>query len=662
MVNHKLQLQPSRRQRTIGPGVEAARASTACTHCRRRKIKCSGEIPCRYCTKRGFSCTFPENGRKKLYPVQYVQQLEATASTACQSQEVLSSGLQNPESVVQAPGFLQDTGNPQTPTGSVSELRSLAIAQEPMDVSDSLTDNTSDTGNGHENENSHEGGQGFAPDTVASSNLHFSSQISRLRTVNSHPERNSQNPPSDGDKSSTTDIYGLGQLRDQSTPLNLRWPSLAEAHELLDIVLKSVGKLQHLIEPRMTSDRLSLTYQGSPPPTSSNDLWYNKLLMIDDAYAYAGTALKLAITSGMARTRDMQVMTRSERTHRNRLWWTIYMQERRLAAATGHPVSISDVAIGTFLPTDCPGFESSVALNMNIKLARITGQTMHAIYGRGNLSAGSYICRVNKILANLLDVAQAFPSEYTIHLSGRPKVSRVPSTLHLMLYQLGSSDRPPSTSQVLSFGKFSDACIEAAGHCLKLLEAMLDTELIAIFGFFDLDAAFSAAFVFVLVESIYSHTQKIDATSGIQRASSIMQFLAAKGNMAAARRRTDIERMCHHLGIDVSRIPEDQAVRQERHEHIADEHGGEGGYDHHDAGPGQTMSSIIQDEANITPEDSCHFDWAKAAATFFDQLTGLSHGEGGIITTGFSLDDFALTGGVEADWADFHTQLAPKDP
>jgi hypothetical protein len=29
-----------------------------------------------------------------------------------------------------------------------------------MDVSDSLTDNTSDTGNGQENENSHEGGQG----------------------------------------------------------------------------------------------------------------------------------------------------------------------------------------------------------------------------------------------------------------------------------------------------------------------------------------------------------------------------------------------------------------------------------------------------------------------------------------------------------------------
>jgi proline utilization trans-activator len=123
-------------------------------------------------------------------------------------------------------------------------------------------------------------GAGFAPDTVASSSLHFSSQISRLRTVNSHPERNSQNPPSDGDMSSTTDIYGLGQLRDQSTPLNLRWPTLAEAHELLDIVLKSVGKLQHLIEPRMTSDRLSLTYQGSPSPRSSNDLWYNELLMI----------------------------------------------------------------------------------------------------------------------------------------------------------------------------------------------------------------------------------------------------------------------------------------------------------------------------------------------------------------------------------------------
>jgi hypothetical protein len=188
-----------------------------------------------------------------------------------------------------------------------------------------------------------------------------------------------------------------------------------------------------------------------------------------------------------------------------------------------------------------------------------------------------------------------------------------------------------------------------------------------------LDAAFSAAFVFVLVESIYPHTQKIDATSGIQRASDIMQFLAAKGNMAAARRRTDIERMCHHLGIGISRIPEDQAVRQERYEYIADEHGGEGGYDHHDSGPGQTMISSFQDEADITPEDSCHFDWAKAAATFFDQregnlmnsqdlVTGLAHGEGGIITTGFSLDEFTFTGVVEEDWADFRNQLAPKDP
>lgn len=42
----------------------------------------------------------------------------------------------------------------------------------------------------------------------------------------------------------------------------------------------------------------------------------------------AGMGLRLAVSNGMASDESGKGMRPSERTHRNRLFWTIYMQER----------------------------------------------------------------------------------------------------------------------------------------------------------------------------------------------------------------------------------------------------------------------------------------------------------------------------------------------
>lgn len=49
---------------------------------------------------------------------------------------------------------------------------------------------------------------------------------------------------------------------------------------------------------------------------------------------------------------------------------------RRLAAATGQPMSIRDDTITTKTPGKSPGFTAPDALNVNIRLARVTGQIM----------------------------------------------------------------------------------------------------------------------------------------------------------------------------------------------------------------------------------------------------------------------------------------------
>jgi proline utilization trans-activator len=56
----------------------------------------------------------------------------------------------------------------------------------------------------------------------------------------------------------------------------------------------------------------------------------------------AGVALRLAMSNGLSRDDATVQMKRSEKTHRNRLWWTIYMQERSFI----HPgyVAFSDLS------------------------------------------------------------------------------------------------------------------------------------------------------------------------------------------------------------------------------------------------------------------------------------------------------------------------------
>lgn len=67
------------------------------------------------------------------------------------------------------------------------------------------------------------------------------------------------------------------------------------------------------------------------------------------------------------------------------------------------------------------------------------------------------------------------------------------------------------------------------------------------FGFFDLDALFSAAFVFVLTEKI-TPRQPTDP-SGIRSAVSLMDWLSTCGNKVATKRLADIYQMCSHLNI-----------------------------------------------------------------------------------------------------------------
>lgn len=81
---------------------------------------------------------------------------------------------------------------------------------------------------------------------------------------------------------SPDDVYNL-ELRESSHQTKIstvNWPSEEEAHELFNSVLTSIGSLQHLIDPRSFSDKLSNFYDRGMDRSFTDNLCYVEILMV----------------------------------------------------------------------------------------------------------------------------------------------------------------------------------------------------------------------------------------------------------------------------------------------------------------------------------------------------------------------------------------------
>ncbi|KAK1676112.1 hypothetical protein BDP55DRAFT_693760 [Colletotrichum godetiae] len=299
----------------------------------------------------------------------------------------------------------------------------------------------------------------------------------------------------------------------------------------------------------------------------------------DDAYLHSNTALRLAISHGMHRANTCQNLRRSESVHRNRLWWSIYMQERRLCAAGGFPMSIEDYAITTKPPYEVLGFPSATALGVNVLAARITGKITATIYSQRGDPEATFINNVQDILHSLYEVEKTMPSEYSMEIkhsglivAGRPFMeaaiteSRTSSSLHISVYSavihtvrpillyMARNSRDPerngSHSDVSpALVRLAEICIETASKTLVILQELQKREILAKNAFLDLDATFSVGFVFVLVEAI--NPGNILGHKGIDGSRAILRYLVALGNRPAASRLAELDQMCTHLALPV---------------------------------------------------------------------------------------------------------------
>ncbi|GKT58213.1 fungal specific transcription factor domain-containing protein [Colletotrichum tofieldiae] len=306
----------------------------------------------------------------------------------------------------------------------------------------------------------------------------------------------------------------------------------------------------------------------------------------EEAYLYISSALRLATTHGYHRKSGTHHLLQSERVHLNRLWWTVYMQERalkfvdlgldrRLAAATGNPSSILDDVIEVDMPTDSPGFPPALPLRTNIKIARVTGRILSTIYGPGTHPEETFVPNVQDIVQSLYWIAKEIPGELSPNSSDSPSVEgdvslRTSAYLHMMLYQLRKAilltirpvmlhvsklifDEESGSDLQLGaspLGRLSRTCSEAARRLLGVLMSLRKRNILTTFGFFDLDAIFSAAFIMILtliIDSSCEESQKLAPRPGLPEALEILDYLVGRGNDFALQRAREVRRMRDHL-------------------------------------------------------------------------------------------------------------------
>ncbi|KAG5655305.1 hypothetical protein KAF25_010457 [Fusarium avenaceum] len=408
---------------------------------------------------------------------------------------------------------------------------------------------------------------------------------------------------------------------DPSALANLqRWPSEEEAQDLFELVIINFGVSHQLFDIRSVSENISRLYYNTANNISLQGLWFVQVLFIlaigrllqagagegdevpgsalfnegkkhlpqmdeirgekissielyglgatflqisdrkEEAYLYASTALRLAISYGLHRKDRIESHSRFDAVHYNRLWWSTYMQERRLAAAGGFPASITDESITAPLPADVVGFPSAAPIRVNVQTAQIPSLTISTVYSQTKKSESGFSKEVQNIFHCLNDIESMISPDSTLTMSssglfiaGRPfnavspTHAKTSSSHYLVIHQatmlairpilLHLARKNHHPNEVQNMGQTSQVLasrgIEATKKSLVILQNLRETELLSKNTFMELDVLFSSGFMFVLLQAIHPGTGH--GRVELEQTRELLEYLVGVGNRAAAK-------------------------------------------------------------------------------------------------------------------------------
>lgn len=278
---------------------------------------------------------------------------------------------------------------------------------------------------------------------------------------------------------------------------------------------------------------------------------------------YSGMAVRLSTCLGLHRSLPQSSsLSPTEREHRIRLWWTVYVFDRSTCSKLGQPLTIHDADIDVEMPSsECFTPDNNPQklghpdhLIAHINLARITGRIMCDIYGPSSKAkAGRFVQNVRAILQELRKWDAHVPASLRWRQEGGVARSTASLQLHfnqciilttrpILLYVLKVRNPFANPRDITTSGEgepvpisdttrsLADSCISAARTSNSILSQLFVENALATCGYFDAHHLFASTLVLIISAITSPNSSDSDA---VQTAFHLLMIMKNNGNAAA---------------------------------------------------------------------------------------------------------------------------------
>ncbi|GIC86025.1 putative C6 transcription factor [Aspergillus udagawae] len=588
------------------------RTSNACQRCRARKVKCSGTLPCDKCRNRQQACVFEED-RKIVVSEELFLSLkrkvgeleDSRTSTPSKRPRFVEGHASNSESSgsKEAPQSVSEPCGIGTPEQQELNRHDERFASNPLVSPSTYVKNSGRT-------------QRAWLLLGPTSTWSFSRRV--LSTIQTRLNPTSTKPiplAVDGDayqihwrQASSEEIPDISGLppRDQAIyMLNTVHFHFGHPYQLFDeegfarnleefynnasakvqesrlwyvqfLVVLAFGEA--LLAPvRRASNTASWTKYFSRamsllPDTTA--LWQDPLLAIevlalialylhsvdmrDSAYCYIGHAMRMALVEGLHRALPVDQLGQKRVERCTKVWWTVYILDRKFSSLIGSPASVNDEDVTTVLwdPMTCS--QETAALSLHVKITQVITRVLNTVYSANGKLGGAFLHGIRSILHEMTDLSRELEEVFAYRfsssvdtLSGTATrltlschsciiVTARPLILSLLWERLSCfKDGDVFRSLSSPIRTLIQACTESALRSLKILTALRDQNLLETFLPFDLENLFSSFFILSLISAVLPGS--IPDHSYRDMGFSLLDEMIARGNRVAQLRRSEIE-------------------------------------------------------------------------------------------------------------------------
>ncbi|KAK1994954.1 fungal-specific transcription factor domain-containing protein [Colletotrichum falcatum] len=530
--------------------------STACRRCHSRKVKCSGDQPCRNCRQagKGAECTYPRRNRQVKVRQSYIdglldeiQRLRSQAAqhascSACARDDVVTQSGSRAGNRAMTPSSGRGNDNEEALAAAAAALearpwfinanvfRTPILIGEVADAAFStrIRQVISDP---FAPQPRHMLRVNYAPDTelmslvksdtawptpsrsrflveVALKYVARRYHVVRRSRVMENLEQSIHNP-SWGDlmlRSKLWALFAIGELYStRSIPSEKEFPGMA--------YFAKASRILGVLDERPGTDSIEIMLLLSFYSLALNRRY--------SAFVMSGTAMRMAIVIGLhLNIPESQLRDPDLREHRKRLFWTAYIFDRVWASKLGHPTAIQDSDIGIDLPSEPVAgqrfgrdFGDTAYHIASLRLAALVTKTVRSIYAQRNQGDATLSTRVQQALKDLrswvedlpshlqIDNAGTGPTSISLHLSFNQCaiLATRPILLHILRTKVAAwpsgSPAAPETQQPpvpASAITLSEACVRCARHSVRLLTDSWIDGSFATFDYFYTQYLFSA--------------------------------------------------------------------------------------------------------------------------------------------------------------------------